>query len=68
MQRTPTIMDWDLENENVRLERMIILYEEEIEQLETENKALKEQLAFLELQLEIKTMGLPESKENTTLS
>ena len=57
-------MDWDLENENVRLERMIILYEEEIEHLETENKALKEQLAFLELQLEIKTMGLPESKEN----
>ena len=43
---------------------MIILYEEEIEHLETENKALKEQLAFLELQLEIKTMGLPESKEN----
>ena len=64
MQRTPTIMDWDLENENIRLERMIILYEEEIEHLETENKALKEQLAFLELQLEIKTMGLPESKEN----
>ena len=57
-------MDWDLENENIRLERMIILYEEEIEHLETENKALKEQLAFLELQLEIKTMGLPESKEN----
>tara|TARA_B100000287_G_scaffold377006_1_gene378553 strand:- start:2283 stop:2426 length:144 start_codon:yes stop_codon:yes gene_type:complete len=44
---------------------MIILYEEEIDHLEAENKALKEQLAFLELQLEIKTMGLPlDDEEN----
>ena len=36
-------MDWDVESENLKLENMIILYQEHIDILEKENKNLKNQ-------------------------
>ena len=58
-------MDWDLENENQRLQDMIIVYEEHIEVLEKQNKNLKDEVLFLKQQLEYKTMCLPEGDINT---
>ena len=57
-------MDWDIESENLRLENMIIVYQEHIDQLEIENEVLKTQVEFLKEQLEYKTMGLPEVLHN----
>ena len=57
-------MDWDIELENQRLQDMIIVYEEHIEVLEKENKALKDEVVFLKQQLEYKTLGLPEGDIN----
>ncbi len=44
---------WDLENDVVRLEQMIIVYEQEIEQLKIEKDELKKEILFLRRQLEI---------------
>ncbi len=57
-------MDWDLELKNQELERMIIVYQEHIDQLEIENEVLKTQVEFLKEQLEYKTMGLPDILED----
>ena len=38
---------WDLENDVVRLEQMIIVYEQEIEQLKIEKDELKKEILFL---------------------
>ena len=43
---------WDLENDVVRLEQMIIVYEQEIEQLKTEKEELQREVLFLRKQLE----------------
>ena len=51
---------WDLENDVVRLEQMIIVYEQEIEKLDKENKILLEEIQFLRMQLEYKTLGFPQ--------
>ncbi len=37
----------------------VIIYQEHIELLEAENEELREELSFLKLQLEHKTLGLP---------
>ena len=52
---------WDLENDVLRLEQMIIIYEQEIEQLKIEKKELKEEITFLRTQLEYKSLGNPNS-------
>ena len=52
-------MDWDLELKNQELERMIIVYQEHIDQLEEENKELKEKVEFLSMMLEYESMGPP---------
>ena len=57
-------MDWDVESENLRLENMIIVYQEHIEILEKENKNLKNQVTFLQKQLEYKSLGYPLEDEN----
>ena len=57
-------MDWDVESENLRLENMIIVYQEHIEILEKENKNLKNQVTFLQKQLEYKSLGHPLEEEN----
>ncbi len=44
---------WDLENDVVRLEQMIIVYEQEIEQLKIEKDELKKEILFLKRQLRI---------------
>ena len=44
---------WDLENDVVRLEQMIIVYEQEIEQLKIEKDELKREIIFLRKQLKI---------------
>ena len=44
---------WDLENDVVRLEQMIIVYEQEIEQLKIEKDELKKEILFLRKQLKI---------------
>ena len=47
-----------------KLESMIIVYEEHIENLEKENQALKAQVAFLKEQLQHKTFGKPKFEED----
>ena len=44
-------MDWDLENEKLNLENMIIVYQEHIEKLEEENEDLKKEILLLKKQL-----------------
>ena len=56
-------MDWEIESENLRLENMIIVYQEHIEILEKENKNLKNQVTFLKEQLEYKSLGHPKEEE-----
>ena len=57
-------MDWDIEVKLSKLENMIIVYEEHIENLEKENQALKAQVAFLREQLHYKTFGKPKFEED----
>ena len=44
---------WDLENDVLRLEQMIIVYEQEIEQLKIEKDELKKEILFLKRRLKI---------------
>ena len=44
---------WDLENDVVRLEQMIIVYEQEIEQLKIEKDELKQEILFLRKRLQL---------------
>ena len=43
---------WDLENDVLRLEQMIILYEQEIAELTTEKEELKKEVTILRRRLE----------------
>ena len=43
---------WDLENDVVRLEQMIIVYEQEIQELKTEKKELEKEVTILRQRLE----------------
>tara|TARA_X000000368_G_scaffold385224_1_gene344361 strand:- start:761 stop:943 length:183 start_codon:yes stop_codon:yes gene_type:complete len=52
-------MDWDLENQNLKLESMIHIYQDEIKQLEEEKDVLIAEVIFLREQLEYKTLGKP---------
>ena len=45
------LMDWDLENENLKLEGMIHIYQQENERLELENKELEEKVLVLKRRL-----------------
>ena len=57
-------MDCDLENDVLRLESMIILYEQEIEQMKIEKKELSKEITFLKTQLDYLSLGNPiEEKE-----
>ena len=42
---------WDLENDVLRLEQMIIIYEQEIAELTTEKEKLKEEVTLLQKRL-----------------
>ena len=54
----------DLENDVIRLESMIILYEQEIEQLKIEKKELSKEITFLKTQLDYLSLGNPNGEEN----
>ena len=56
---------WDLENDVIRFEEMIVVYEQEIKQLEEDKAALKEEVLFLRKQLDLKTYGMPHPDINT---
>jgi len=56
-------VDWKLESENLKLENMIIVYQEHIEILEKENDNLRKEIHFLQQQLEYKTLGNPIEEE-----
>ncbi len=43
---------WDLENDVLRFEQMIVVYEQEIEQLKTEKEELQREVLLLRRQLE----------------
>ena len=43
---------WDLENDVLRLEQMIILYEQEFAELKNEKEELKEEVTLLRIKLE----------------
>jgi len=43
---------WDLENDVLRLEQMIILYEQEISELKIEKEELQEEVSILRRRLE----------------
>ena len=44
-------MDWELENENLKLKDMIIIYEQEIKKLEQENEELEKEVLILKQRL-----------------
>tara|TARA_Y200000002_G_C22420625_1_gene553769 strand:- start:437 stop:610 length:174 start_codon:yes stop_codon:yes gene_type:complete len=52
-------VDWDIEVKLSELEMSVIIYQEHIEILEKENDDLKEEIIFLQEQLEYKTLGKP---------
>ena len=55
---------WDLENDVLRLEQMIILYEQEIAELTTEREELKKEVTLLQKKLNYyKTIVEVEEKE-----
>ena len=59
------IKSWyELELQNEQLESMLTIYQDHIEELEEENTQLKQQVLFLEQQLEYKTLGLPVEEED----
>ena len=57
-------MDWDKEVKLEKLEDMITVYEEHIQNLEKENKELKAQVVFLKEQLAYKTFGKPSLEDD----
>ena len=57
-------MDWDKEVKLEKLENMITVYEEHIQNLEKENKELKAQVVFLKEQLAYKTFGKPSHEDD----
>ena len=54
---------WDLENDVLRLEQMIILYEQEIEVLKTEREELLDQVTTLQRKLEYYKTIVEEEEE-----
>ena len=54
---------WDLENDVLRLEQMIILYEQEIAELTTEREQLKEEVTTLQRKLQYYKTIVEEEKE-----
>ena len=57
-------MDWDKEVKLEKLEDMITVYEEHIQNLEKENKELRAQVLFLKEQLAYKTFGKPSHEDD----
>ena len=54
---------WDLENDVLRLEQMIILYEQEIAELTTEREELKKEVTLLRRRLKYYKTIVEEDEE-----
>ena len=54
---------WDLENDVLRLEQMIILYEQEIAELTTEREELKKEVTLLQRRLKYYKTIVEEDEE-----
>tara|TARA_B100000902_G_C27141837_1_gene829081 strand:- start:43 stop:234 length:192 start_codon:yes stop_codon:yes gene_type:complete len=54
---------WDLENDVLRLEQMIILYEQEIQELKSEKKELEMEVTVLRRRLEYYKSAVEEKEE-----
>ena len=54
---------WDLENDVLRLEQMIILYEQEIAELKIEKEELKEEVTLLLIKLKYYKTIIEEERE-----
>ena len=54
---------WDLENDVLRLEQMIILYEQEIAELKIEKEELKEEVTLLRRKLKYYKTIIEEERE-----
>jgi predicted RNase H-like nuclease (RuvC/YqgF family) len=50
-------MDWDLELHAERLQHMLTVYQDHIEELEAEAKEMQKEIVFLKEQLDLKTLG-----------
>jgi predicted RNase H-like nuclease (RuvC/YqgF family) len=50
-------MDWDLELNSEKLQHMLTVYEEHIDELEAEAKEMQKEIIFLKEQLDLKTLG-----------
>ena len=53
---------WDLENDVLRLEQMIIVYEQEFQELKTEKKELEKEVTILRQRLEYYKSAVEEDK------
>ena len=54
---------WDLENDVLRLEQMIIIYEQEIAELKIEKEELKEEVTLLRRKLKYYKTIIEEERE-----
>ena len=50
-------MDWDLELHAEKLQHMLTVYQDHIEELEAEAKEMQKEILFLKQQLDLKTLG-----------
>tara|TARA_B100001250_G_scaffold240129_1_gene206382 strand:- start:304 stop:489 length:186 start_codon:yes stop_codon:yes gene_type:complete len=50
-------MDWDLELHAEKLQHMLTVYQDHIEELEAEAKEMQKEILFLKEQLDLKTLG-----------
>lgn len=50
-------MDWDLELHAEKLQHMLTVYQDHIEELEAEAKEMQKEIRFLKEQLDLKTLG-----------
>ena len=50
-------MDWDLELHAEKLQHMLTVYQDHIEELEAEAKEMQKEIVFLKEQLDLKTLG-----------
>jgi len=53
----PLAMDWDLELHAEKLQHMLTVYQDHIEELEAEAKEMQKEILFLKEQLDLKTLG-----------
>ena len=56
-------MDWDLELHAEKLQHMLTVYQDHIEELEAEAKEMQKEIRFLKEQLDLKTLGYEKDED-----